>query len=171
MARRRWQIDFKNILTGERETPGIKCYKSYKSYKVYKFYNALFKWRGKEQLSNLHRWNAVFALNLNLEYENQNGVSRLRLWRVLTGTLLRLFLRCLCDEYKHRKLVLARCGFVSHTDTNHPCAIASCIGRNSLHGWRKFSNKAKCSNKAPYTLDTPPIRRREDAWLTRPILP
>lgn len=66
MARRRWQIDFKNILTGERETPGIKCYKSYKSYKVYKFYNALFKWRGKEQLSNLHRWNAVFALNLNL---------------------------------------------------------------------------------------------------------
>lgn len=174
MTRRRWQIDFKNALTGERETPRIKCYKSYKVYKFYKFYNGLFKWSGKEQLSNQHRWNAAFALNLNSVYWNQDGVSRLRLWRVLNGTLLRLILRCLRDENKHGKLVFARCGFVSHTDTNHPTPKASGIGRDSLQGWRKFSNKTKCSNKAPYTPHThytPLTRRREDAWLTRPILP
>lgn len=51
--------DFKYVLIGERETPGIKCYKSYK---VYKYYNCLFKLRRKEQLSNLNRRNAFLLL-------------------------------------------------------------------------------------------------------------
>ena len=114
MARRRWQIDFKNTHIGERETPGINCYKFHK---VYKFYNGLFKWSWDGQLLILHRWNAVFVPNLNLVYGNQDSVSRIRIWRVLDGTLLRLILRCLCDKSKNGKLVLARCGFVRQCPT------------------------------------------------------
>lgn len=76
-----------NAAFSVRETPEIKCYKSYK---VYNFYNGLFKWSWDGQLLILHRWNAVFVPNLNLVYGNQDSVSRIRIWRVLYGTLLRL---------------------------------------------------------------------------------